>query len=557
MSELEKRNAEAADSKMAEEQNQIQDGTAPVADEAQPQAEENAEKWDDRENAPRGARPAPTEKKKKSAKKGKKKRRKSGMALSMVAILLAVALLFGVVVGYAVGRSTASSKVEELEGRLSALQAEEEAFEGEQLDVFQEELTGENQAALNDLSGEGEGQENEANALMGEDSLLGGEDTSSAEDTVVVAEFEGGQLTRGEVARAYEEQMTSYLFAGYSEEEISASLLNEVMRAMVSDRVLEAHAKEMGLYELTDEDQSQIQAEAEARYQEQLDFSRGAVDTQGMTEEEATGALKAYLQEAEGITLESIQEEIEKDWWTNKVYEAITEEITLSDEELQEAYDALLQEQTNSYQTYPDDFEFAQMNGETIVFNLPGYRAVRTLTFRMSMEESDAVYGLVEQIKALDAQTQAEEIAQLQAQIDACYADAQQRAEEALKQLEGGADFETLLETVGEDEGMKDAKLKETGYYIGETSQLWPQSVVDAAKAFTEPGQISEILRTEDGVCILQYVGEVPQGAVALEDVKPYLAQETLEDAKNREYERQLDAWVQEANPQYYPERMQ
>lgn len=557
MSELEKRNAEAADSKMAEEQNQIQDGTAPVADEAQPQAEENAEKWDDRENAPRGARPAPTEKKKKSAKKGKKKRRKSGMALSMVAILLAVALLFGVVVGYAVGRSTASSKVEELEGRLSALQAEEEAFEGEQLDVFQEELTGENQAALNDLSGEGEGQENEANALMGEDSLLGGEDTSSAEDTVVVAEFEGGQLTRGEVARAYEEQMTSYLFAGYSEEEISASLLNEVMRAMVSDRVLEAHAKEMGLYELTDEDRSQIQAEAEARYQEQLDFSRGAVDTQGMTEEEATGALKAYLQEAEGITLESIQAEIEKDWWTNKVYEAITEEITLSDEELQEAYDALLQEQTNSYQTYPDDFEFAQMNGETIVFNLPGYRAVRTLTFRMSMEESDAVYGLVEQIKALDAQTQAEEIAQLQAQIDACYADAQQRAEEALKQLEGGADFETLLETVGEDEGMKDAKLKETGYYIGETSQLWPQSVVDAAKAFTEPGQISEILRTEDGVCILQYVGEVPQGAVALEDVKPYLAQETLEDAKNREYERQLDAWVQEANPQYYPERMQ
>lgn len=557
MSELEKRNAEAADSKMAEEQNQIQDGTAPVADEAQPQAEENAEKWDDRENAPRGARPAPTEKKKKSAKKGKKKRRKSGMALSMVAILLAVALLFGVVVGYAVGRSTASSKVEELEGRLSALQAEEEAFEGEQLDVFQEELTGENQAALNDLSGEGEGQENEANALMGEDSLLGGEDTSSAEDTVVVAEFEGGQLTRGEVARAYEEQMTSYLFAGYSEEEISASLLNEVMRAMVSDRVLEAHAKEMGLYELTDEDQSQIQAEAEARYQEQLDFSRGAVDTQGMTEEEATGALKAYLQEAEGITLESIQAEIEKDWWTNKVYEAITEEITLSDEELQEAYDALLQEQTNSYQTYPDDFEFAQMNGETIVFNLPGYRAVRTLTFRMSMEESDIVYGLVEQIKALDAQTQAEEIAQLQAQIDACYADAQQRAEEALKQLEGGADFETLLETVGEDEGMKDAKLKETGYYIGETSQLWPQSVVDAAKAFTEPGQISEILRTEDGVCILQYVGEVPQGAVALEDVKPYLAQETLEDAKNREYERQLDAWVQEANPQYYPERMQ
>ncbi len=557
MSETKKRNPEKA-AVEAVQDSILLEQTSAESPSVQDQGVENMQKnLDDRENAPRGTKANSVEKKKSSSKKNKKKRRKSGMALPLVAVLVAVALVFGVVVGYAVGRNASGSRLEKAEARLKQLEAEEEAFQGESMNVFEEELTGENQAALNELSGQNTSLDEQASALMGEDALDGSGNAADGTQSVVVAEFEGGQLMSDEVSRAYEEQMTSYLFAGYSEEEISASLLDEVMHSMVSDRVLEAHAREMGLYDLTDEDMAQIEAEAEARYQEQIDYYRDMVDTEGMTPEEANGAVKAYLQEVEGVTLEGLRAEIEKDWWMDKIFDAITADISVSDEELQEAYDALLEEQTNNYQTYPEDFEFAQMNGETIVFNLPGYRAVRMLLLRMSLEESDNAYALASQIQQLDPETQAEEIQQLQAQLDGCYADAQQQAEDILAQLESGADFVELMKTVGEDDGMKDPKLENTGYYISESSQLWPQSIIDASMAMNEEGQISEPLRTEEGICILQYVGEVPQGEVPLEDVREYLLQDTLESAKQEAYQQQLDAWVQEANPQYYPERMQ
>lgn len=547
MSEREKMNPEAVADEAARDQIEKQPAGEPSAPEA----------MDDRENAPRRPKAMPGSGAKKPGPGGRKRRRRRGLAPAVVAVLLVLALFFGLIVGYTVGRSAVTKELESANLRIAELEEENQAFQGENMNVFEEELTGRNQAALDELSGQQRGDGDEANALVGEDNLLGGEQAASTETAVVVAEFEGGQLLSDEVSRAYEEQMTNYLFAGYSEEEISASLLDEVMRQMVSERVLEAHAREMGLLELTAEDEAQIQAQAEADYQAQLDLYRDVVDTDGLSEEEATGALKAYLQEAEGVTLESVQAEIEKDWWVGKVYDALTADVEVDDDALQEAYDDLLEQQTQSFETYPDDFEFAQMNAETIVYNLPGYRAVRMLVFRMSMEENDTVYSLTNQLQELDAQTQAEAAAQIQAEIDACYADAAQRAERALAELEGGTDFETLLETVGEDDGMRDPQLRSTGYYIKEDSQLWAPALIEAAMALSEPGQISQPVRTEDGVYILQYVGEVAEGAVPLEDVREYLREDVLDALREQAYQQQLDAWVQEANPQYYPERMQ
>lgn len=547
MSEMEKLNPEAVADEAARDQIEEQPAVEPSAPEA----------MDDRENAPRRSKAAPGPGAKKSGQGSKKRRRRRGVAPAIVAVLLVLALFFGVIVGYTVGRSAVSGQLEAAQARVAELEAESQAFQGENMNVFEEELTGRNQAALDELSGQQRGDGGEANALMGEDSLVGADQAESTGTAVVVAEFEGGQLLSDEVSRAYEEQMTNYLFAGYSEEEISASLLDEVMRQMVSERVLEAHAREMGLLELTAEDEAQIQAEAQANYQAQLDLYRDVVNTDGLSDEEANGALKAYLQEAEGVTLETVQAEIEKNWWVNKIYDALTADVEVDDDALQEAYDALLEQQTQSFQNYPDDFEFAQMNAETIVYNLPGYRAVRMLVFRMSMEENDTVYGLTNQLQELDAEAQADEAAEIQAQIDACYAAAEARAQRALAELEGGADFETLLETMGEDDGMRDAQLRSTGYYINENSQLWAQSLIEAAMALSEPGQISQSVRTEDGVYILQYVGEVAEGAVPLEKVADYLREDVLNDLRQQVYQQQLDAWVQEANPQYYPERMQ
>lgn len=541
----------------------LKHGAPVAAEDKMKTAEEAAETRDDRENAPVEASvPAAEENvqdKSAGKKKSRKKRRKNGVALPLAAVLLAISLIFGVVVGYGVGRSVGAERLKEAEARLAELTAALESSQSTPVyDAFSEELSAENQAALEDLAGDAFDMADESSVLLGEDGFDQAADGAGAESAVVVAEYDGGQLMSDEVAREYSEQMTNFVFAGYNEDEIAETLLDEVLRYMVSDRVLEAHAREMGLYELNDEDRAKIEEQAEHSYAEQMEFYRDFVNTEGMTDEEANGAVKAYLQENEGVTLESIRAELESGWWAQKIYDEITKDVSVDEADLQAAYDDLLARQKESFAAYPDDFEFAQMNGETIAYNLDGYRAVRMLLF--TFEDSaalEAVPVLTEEMGELDPATDAEMIAGYRAEIDAYYAPVEAKAREALDRMERGERFAALLDELGQDAGMKDEALRKTGYYVSEKSLLWPQEMISAAMALENSGDISGVVRMSSGVCILEYVGEVAAGEVALEDVRESLMRETLESAQYNAYEAQMNQWLEEANAVYYPERMQ
>ena len=536
--------------------------SAPNAESAQDgaQARQGAVEigMDDRENAPRGERPSEGTEKKAAPRKGKKKRKKNRVALPLVAALVAVALVFGLAAGYGVGRSTVLDKLKEAEAQLAAHTAALEAdADAAEYNAFEEEVTGENRAALSELAGDAFEKEDAATALMSEDDLSSGAAAQTEDAPVVVAEYNGGQLMRDEVAREYEAQVAGYLFAGYSEEEIGDVLLNEVLRYMVSDRVVEAHAREMGLYELTDADNARIDAQAAELYNAELDFYRDSVNTEGMTQEEALGAVKSYMLENEGVSYDTMRAEIASGWWMQKVYDAVTQDVRVSDADVQAAYDARLAEQKESFTAYTDDYEFAQMSGETITYNLPGYRGVKLLLFALEGEAAETALELEEEIAALDPEADAEEIAGYHAQLDACYAAAEAEAKAALEALAGGADFDVLIEAQGDDEGMRDAALRAKGYAISATSLLWPEEIISAAMALEKPGDWSGAVRAGDGVAILQYVGDVPAGEVPIEDVREALEADALEEAQYAAYEAQVSAWLEEADAKFYPERMQ
>jgi len=510
-------------------------------------------KIEDNENVPGEKAAVPA----KPAKK-KKKRRVAKLALPVVAVLLVLALLFGVIVGYALGRNVGAVRLRDAEAQVAALtQAFEEAAAAPVYSQFSEELTGENQSALDELSGQGFANPG-VSELAGEDALLSQVLEGGEQEDVVVAEYTGGKLMRSEVAAEYEDQMAGLVFSGYNEAEVAETLLNEVMKYMVSDRILEAKAREMGLYELTDADRADIEAEANKVYNEQMEFYRSFVNTSGMSEEEANGAVKSYLEQSEGVTLEGLRTEMEQGWWAQKMFDAITADVQLDDAQLQAAYDALLKEQKESFEGYAADFEFAQVNGETIVYNLPGYRAVRMLLFALEdVEALEAVNVLSEEIPELDPEKDKELIAQYQAEVDRFYAPAEERAEAALAELQAGADFVELLDTIGDDEGMRNAALQASGYYVSDQTLLWPAEMVHAAMALQKPGDISGAVRVGDGICILQYVGEVEAGEVPLADVKDRLAESALGNVRYAAYEARLNAWLEEAKVVYYPERMQ
>lgn len=477
--------------------------------------------------------------------KGKKKRRQHGVIAALAIALVVAMLLFGILLGYGLGRVRREREASQEPADMDQLIADFDA--PSDFDAFTEEMTNENQRALDALSGAAGAPNGDALALMGENSLLdpSPEETPEAEP-VVVAEFgDGEQLMSDAVLERYNERLTSYILSGYSQEEVTGTLLDETLRDMVAEQVTREHAAELGLDELTDDDRAQIEAQAQEQYDEYAEAHRDEVDTSGKTEEEAASAVETYLRDYLGVDREDIRAQLEENWWQRKLRDALTEDVIVDDAAVQAAYDQRLAEQKASYAEYPDDYEFAQRSGEIIVYNPAGYRAVKVLLLGFDNSEAAmAVYAL----------SGSEE---RQGELDAFYAGPEARAREALEKLRGGADMDEMIDEIGEDAGMKDARQRAEGYYVSANSTFWSQEFVDAAMALENVGDYSEPVRTGDGVCVLQYLGEVPEGAVALDDVRDALEAEVLAEAQERAYDEQVQAWVDEAQPSYYPERMQ
>ena len=541
------------------------EGIAPeAAEDIQEQASETvaeapkpAPDLDDRENAPAARMPEPKKVDR------KKKRTKRGVIVPLVIVLALLLVLLGVLVGFGLSRVRsirAQQQADATEDIFSAGMSNLDELPA--YNAFDEELTQENQQALDALAGVNGFFDESASALLGEDGLFAGElpDAEPAGEPVVVAEFgDGQQLMSDEVLEVYSDQLSLYILSGYSEEEVAETLLDDVLHTMVSERVMEAHARELGVYELDDNDRAEIEAQATAIFDEYLNYYKDSVvNTEGMTEEEAVGAAKAYLMDYEGVTYEGLRSEIEQSWWQQKLYAQMTASVTVDDAAVQAAYEARLAEQKQAFEAYPDDYEFSQMNGELIVYNLPGYRAVKMLLLGFEdVETAMSVYAVADELAGLEGDALAKHMKEHQAELDGWYAVPEARAKELLEQLRAGADMDALILSEGSDVGMMDERQRSMGYYVSNDSALWAKAFIDAAMGIQNVGDYSEPLRTDEGVCILQYLRDVPAGEVPLEDVRAALEAETLEAAQYESYAAQLQVWVSEANPNYYPERMQ
>ena len=480
---------------------------------------------DDRENAPRSIKPEPEI----------RHAKRRGLPIICAALVLALA-----VGGYLIARNKSADRQE------AALNEEEEipVVTAAATAQPEEDMSDENRAAMAALAGEDTAVEADMSYLVGGDELTGENVDTQSDDDVVVAEYDGGSVLSSEAAEAYSAKISSLIFDGFDEEEVGSSVLTGVLEDLVSERILKMHAQELGLCELTDEDETQIEAQAEQSYSEQMDLCRQSSDTQNMSDEE----VEKYLRDYEGVTLDSVKSEIEDGWWKQKIYDAITQDVTVDDAQVRTSYDTLLEEQQERFGEYPDDYESEQMSGGTIVYNLPGYRAVRLLL--IGFDDGDTAAEVAE-LSGEDADEDA------QTRLDELYAQTEEKAQEVLAQLNAGADFEEMIVQYGSDEGMKDEMLRGTGYYVSEDSLLWSSEMIEAAMALENVGDISGMIRLDGGVGLLQYVGEVPEGAVAYEDVKEALTQETLANMKQETYDAQLATWIESANVKYYPERMQ
>ena len=488
-----------------------------------------------------------------------KRRRNGGVPGALVAALIVIALFFGGLIGFAASNKTntyraqleeAQAKITELENTLTMLGFSDSA--GSEW-VFDDSGVADE---LGDLSGF-TGSSN-ADILWNDTDLMEGMLDYTGE-SIVVAEFDGGQVTSDEVIEPYNDALAAQVFGFSDASDVAGDTLASVIQSLVAEKVCYQKAESLGLTELSDADLAALNETAQQYFDEQFNFYAPSVNTDGMSEDEARAAVESYLTNDLGVSVDSLLEELKADYWREKLYNETVKDVTVTDAELQAAYDQLLAEQKEQFTQYPSDYSFTIMTGQPVVYNLEGYRRVKHILLSFdSTETASQVSELTAQIAALNPETDLDQITALQTQLDALYADLETRASAIEQELSDGADFDELIAKYGQDEGMDYEPAKSRGYYISsDSAQQYSADFVEGCMMLESVGQISTPIRSTSGVHIIKYIGDVTPGEVPLSDVRDALASEVLAQKQDEYYSAQEDQWLSSANPHYYPDRLQ
>jgi len=307
----------------------------------------------------------------------------------------------------------------------------------------------------------------------------------------------------------------------------------------------------------------------------------------------ATGYTREYFVESQTISVQ-----------TEQLRAHTSEGVEVTDEEVKAEFDAKVAEQKESYDANPAYYASAEQSNtgahNHLYYTPEGYRGVKNLLIMLSTEMQDEIDALnteltaansiittstenLEEYKAQDVSkiekdmleqfnadmaaleqqiadaqaTVAETEAKIAETTEAAYAEILPVAEEVLAKIEAGEDFDALLETYGEDTGMKSEPAKTRGYLICEGLNLYVPEFQEAAMALESVGDVSGLVKTSFGYHILKYAQDIESGVVEYTDeVKGHLHDDLLLTAQEAAYEAAVTKWVSEAKVETFPKVM-
>ncbi len=367
-----------------------------------------------------------------------------------------------------------------------------------------------------------------------------------------------------------------------------ATVTAEVIDAYVNELVSQQKAKELGLYEMTEEEQADVDAKGKEYYDS---FIQSVISTYmpGSTLEgdELTAAAEKYaadnkISTVDGrSTLADFVSSAADEKALNKLNDYIIKDVAVTDEEIQADFDAKVESAKANYETSPNAYGEEVNSGHTVYYAPAGYRMVKHILIKVSDEDSAAATekqtaltaaqtALTEAQTALDSAAEDADKAALQSAVDeaqkavdeaqAAYdeaqaagmANAKAKADEIYAQLTNeGADFDAILAENNSDPGMP-----ANGYAIREGFTSFVESFTNGAMALANVGDITEPVESTYGYHIIKYVSDVEEGPVDLETVKDGISSALLTAKQNDVTAETIAQYVSEAKVKTYPERI-
>lgn len=415
-------------------------------------------------------------------------------------------------------------------------------------------------------------------------------------DAQVIVEYDGGVVLLDEVMEEY-----AYMESMYAQYGVDlASMGYDVqMKQMTAENLMQsaaqrAKAAELGLDQLDEETLAGMTAEAEANFETYVTSISSQMAAEGVTEEETREQALAYLADM-GYSVEMILDSMITSYVDEQVYNYITGDVAITEEDVQATYDSLVADAEASYAN-DNTYNNARSSGETLVYNPEGYRQVKHVLVKFDDEQAaqyadlndtldtlndelDAILNPAEETEEAAEETEeaaeetteepAEEvvvrteeevntdIAAAQAEIDALYAALMPTAQEVIDKFNAGTPFAELIDAYGEDPGMTAEPTKTNGYAVAANSTTWDPAFTAGSMSIESVGGISEPVLGSYGIHIIYYESDITPGAVALEDVRAYVEDTALNNKISDTYTTTLADWTAALNPVYHYDRLE
>ena len=342
----------------------------------------------------------------------------------------------------------------------------------------------------------------------------------------------------------------------------------------------------------TDEEKAAARADAEAAlltmgYDEARfveEFSANEIDNR------VTARLRDYLSEGKTVTEEDVQHYFDDlvkedqenygsdvgtyEFYTNyygqssyyvpEGYRGIVHILLPVDEELMNTWkdlSARLEEQQSAEEEEPTGEEEADEaeEGEDVIYVEPEEPAAN----EPAEAPAEEIPSGAEETPAPEAEITEEPTATpepvTQEMIDAAekaiLESVQATVDEIKAKLADGASFDDLIKEYGTDPGMQNDETRAKGYSVHNDSIMYDPAFKDAAMALEKIGDVSDPVVGQYGVHILQYLRDVPAGAVELtEEMKEEFRNTLLDELKDEAMNTMIEQWMAEPGIVYTEE---
>ena len=377
--------------------------------------------------------------------------------------------------------------------------------------------------------------ETEAQASEGEAEVV------ALEDGVLASAYDGAvTVTLSEVQEEYDQQLAAYIAYytqyGYTmdeyDQEFQANVAQETVQMKLSQAIVRRYAEQNG-YVLTAEKEEELTAQVQTALDNLREYYESYLSYYGYTGDELAQAVEEEMANS-GYTEEALTESAYLKDVLDFIYEKATADISVTEEEVKEAFDAKIASQKESYADI-DSFINDYVSDSEILYTPENVRLM------------ECIY-----IAKVDGEATEEEATREEATLDEAANIAElsgyAKAKAVVAAIRGGEDFEEAMKAYNEDSSTEEQMMR--GYPVAAESQLYGEEFSAGAMALENVGDVSDIITTDYGYFILRYAKDLTAGEADFESRKDAETEETLSNKKNDAYTAFINQILDEADMQ-------